>query len=127
MKVAPVSADLLVKLAIAGAVGLAIYYALKKAGDGLSAVSDSVGEVVDAVVTSVNPNSSENLVYKSTAAVGSMLVTDPNGPGKNADGSWSLGGWFYDITHPEAVQKIKALTADTYATPSPGHTAYWKS
>lgn len=50
----------------------------------------------------VNPASPDNLVYQGVNAVGGGLVTDPAGPGKNADGSWSLGGFLYDWTHPDA-------------------------
>lgn len=51
----------------------------------------------------INPLSSENAAYASVSAVGGALVTEPDGPGKNADGSWSLGGWVYDVLHGDKV------------------------
>lgn len=51
----------------------------------------------------INPLSPENAAYASITAVGGALVTEPDGPGKNADGSWSLGGWWYDVLHGDQV------------------------
>jgi hypothetical protein len=111
MKVAPVSADLLVKLALGVVVIGAVVYGLKKAKDVLGAVD----------LSAVDPTSRDNVAYQTANQIGGSLVTAPDGNGKNADGSWSLGGWIYDVTHPSTVAAIKEMT-------TPGsHAAYWKS
>lgn len=103
MKVSPVSADLLVKLAlIAAAIGLAVYVVRRST----SAVSDAVGTVFDAaagvadsIIVGVNPTNPDNWVNQGVTSIGGAIVSD-TGPGKNADGSWTVGGWLYDVTHP---------------------------
>lgn len=92
MKIAPVSGDLLVKVGVGVAVlGLAAYllYRAKRA----------VGEALPYI----NPIDRDNVAYTGVNAVGGVLVTDPAGPGKNADGSWSLGAWAYDVLHGDQV------------------------
>lgn len=100
MKVAPVSADLLVKLALGAAVLGGLYYLVQAARgqitDAAAAAADWAANVAS---TGLNPVSDQNYAYRATNAVGGSLVTDPAGPGKNADGSWSFGGWLYDVTH----------------------------
>jgi len=54
---------------------------------------------LDAAGRAINPTSPDNLAYRGVNAIGAA-VTDPDGPGRNADGSWTLGGWLYDVTHP---------------------------
>jgi hypothetical protein len=70
---------------------------LRKAGSFAS-------QAVDATLTAINPLNPDNLAYSGVNAVGGALVTDPAGPGKNADGSWTLGGWIYDVTHSNPMQ-----------------------
>lgn len=72
----------------------AVYLATRAA----RAAVDAAGTVGQAI-NPVNPN---NVFYGGVNAVGGALVTEPDGPGKNADGSWTLGGWIFDITHPNA-------------------------
>lgn len=99
MKIQPISADMLIKLglgvAVLGAIGLALW---------------KIKSAVPAVVEAINPADPNNLINRGVGAVGGAIVSDPTGPGKNADGSWSLGGWLYDVTHPEEVAAIKALS-----------------
>lgn len=106
MKVAPVSADLLIKLAIGVAAAGAAWYAWSKlrgaAGEALGAVADSAGQVFDAVIEGTNPVNPGNLVNSTVTKIGSAVVSD-TGPGRNADGSWTLGGSIYDMTHADAV------------------------
>ena len=45
----------------------------------------------------LNPASSENVAYQGVNAVGSEL---------SGDDSWTLGGWFYDLTHPHEKYKL---------------------
>ena len=123
---APISSDLLVKLALgAAALGL-VYSGYRKITGAAGAVGASISSAVDTaanvVSTSLNPASTENLVYRGINSAGGSLVSDPAGPGKNADGSWSLGRWLYDITHDDPL-----AASSPPLTPSQGHTAYWKS
>ncbi len=104
MKLAPVSTDLLIKLAlVAGGIALAVYWVRRST----NAVSDAVGsaaaaisDTVDSVIVGVNPANPSNWVNQAVTAGGGALVS-ATGPGRNADGSWTVGGWLYDITHPD--------------------------
>ncbi|MES2483788.1 MAG: hypothetical protein V4609_17525 [Pseudomonadota bacterium] len=101
MKVAPVSADLLLKLALGAALIAALVYVARRVS---SAASDAAGQaysaVAETVSTTLNPASDQNFVYTGVNALGHAVATeDPAGPGRNADGSWTLGGWIYDVTH----------------------------
>lgn len=131
MKTTPVSADLLIKLALGAAVIGVLYYAAKRATDGAAAVGGWVADAASSVGTALNPTSDQNIAYTGINAVGGAIVSDPQGPGKNADGSWTLGGFLYDITHPGVFDAVKAATAPTVPLPiesGGGHTdAYWKS
>lgn len=106
MKFAPISADLLLKLAlIAGGIGLAVYLVRRASGAVSGAVDTVVAgaqQVADAVITGVNPTNPQNWAYSGSNAVGAAVVSD-TGPGRNADGSWTVGGWLYDVTHPDPV------------------------
>lgn len=95
MKIAPPSADLLIKLALA-AVGVGVVvYAVRK----LASVAGGAYEAVADATKYVNPTSPDNVAYQTVNAVGGAVVSNPAGPGKNADGSWTFGGWIYDVTH----------------------------
>lgn len=48
----------------------------------------------------INPTNHDNIFASGVNAVGGAIVSDPEGAGKNADGSWTLGGWVYDVMHP---------------------------
>lgn len=90
MKVAPVSGDLLVKLAlVAAALGVA-WWAVRRTA---AALPDMPG------MPNIVPWDDGNVAYAGVNRIGGAMVTDPAGPGKNADGSWTLGGWIYDVTH----------------------------
>lgn len=133
MKVSPVSADLLIKLALVAAGAGLVYFAWRKLSNAVSGPLDSLsnaatqafaeaGIVADAVITGVNPASSENIVNRGVTAIGDSIVS-PDGYGRNADGSWTLGGWFYDITH-DTRERDNMNTLP----PVQGHqSAYWKS
>ena len=108
MKFAPVSADLLIKLAlVAAGIGLAVYLVRRTTGAVSGAVDHalaSAGEVVDSVIVGVNPNDPGNWVNRGVSAAGSSIVSQ-TGPGRNADGSWTVGGWLYDITHGDPLAR----------------------
>ena len=106
MKIGPVSGDLVVKLALlAGGAALA-YLAWRKltqgardAGQAVAELAASAGEVVDSVIVGVNPANPENWANRGVTAAGSYIVS-PEGPGRNADGSWTLGGAIFDLLNP---------------------------
>lgn len=120
MKFAPVSADLLIKLAlIAGAVGLAVYVVRRSQAAVSGAVDqlvDQAGAVADAVIVGMNPHDPGNWVNQGVSKVGGALVSH-EGPGRNGDGSWTVGAWLYDLTHADPVKtlfdpKTEELAAD---------------
>ena len=98
MKVASVSADLLIKLALVALAAGLVIYGLRRAS---AAVADLVSKIPD-LPEAYNPASSNNVVYGGVNSVGGALVSDA-GPGRNADGSWNLGAFLYDISHPDPV------------------------
>lgn len=103
MKISPVSGDMAIKLGLV-AVGLGLAWAAWRkvsgvAGDALTAVGDSVASVADSVGTGINPANPMNIVNRTVSGIGGAVVSD-TGPGKNADGSWTVGGWLYDVAHP---------------------------
>lgn len=92
MKTPPISGDLIVKIGLGVAVlgGLAmLVYTIK------SQASAMAGQLA----TSLDPTNPENVAYSTVNTWGSSMVASPTGPGRNADGSWTLGGWIYDVTH----------------------------
>lgn len=89
-------------LLIAGGL-LAVAYIVKKAG---GAAADAAAQVADAV----NPLNHDNVFASTVNKVGGALVTDPNGPGKNADGSWTLGGWLHDVLNPDTARAVAEVS-----------------
>lgn len=118
MKIAPVSADLLIKAALVLAAAGAIWYGLRQVKAVGGAALESLGEVADQVVTGINPASPDNFVNRAVEAVGGSIVSD-TGPGRNADGSWTVGGWLYDVTHRNPLEVVPPVPQV--------HSAYWKS
>lgn len=62
----------------------------------------SLGAHIPDLPEAYNPASVDNVVYGGANAVGGALVSD-TGPGRNADGSWSLGAFVYDVFHDDPV------------------------
>lgn len=98
MSASPVSLSATGVLAVVGigAAALLVWKGpalLKKAGD------------------AINPLNHDNAIATGVNAVGGALVTDPAGAGKNADGSWSLGGWAYDVLHGGPVDGTSVAPA----------------
>lgn len=131
MKVAAVSADLLIKLAlVAGGIGLA-WYALGRLQTGLAAAAKGAGQAVtqvaDAVIVGVSPSNPENIVNRGFTGLGDLIVSD-TGPGRNANGSWTFGGFVYDVLHKDPLQVTSApklpasltLEPDYYDVPTLG-------
>lgn len=95
MRVSAVSGDLLVKLGLSAVVL-----------GGVAWVIWRNRELLD----KINPASRENVAYQTANQVGGALVTNPDGPGKNADGSWSLGGFIFDILNPGTVDAVRSMS-----------------
>jgi hypothetical protein len=112
MKTTPISGDMLVKLGIAAAAVGAVYFAWRKvsgaAGDAIDGIGQAASAAGGAILTGINPGNADNLVNKTVTAIGSAVVTSPDGAGKNADGSWTVGGWLFDVTHPGWQTAINA-------------------
>jgi hypothetical protein len=67
-----------------------------------------------AAANAMNPVNPNNVFATAVNSIGGVLVSDPQGNGKNADGSWTLGGWLYDVTHGGGAQSAAAAaTAPT--------------
>lgn len=103
MKIAAISGDMAIKLALGVAVlGVAAYVAYKAK----NAASDAAAWASD----HLDPTSANNVAYSTVNAWGGAVVSDPNGPGKNADGSWSLGGYLFDVFNPDTAAAVRAVT-----------------
>lgn len=86
---------MLIKLTlIAAAVG-GIWYVGKRVSGAASAVWDPLSNAVVNAAPYVTPWNPENIVNQGVTAVGNAVVS-PTGAGRNADGSWTFGGWLYD-------------------------------
>ncbi len=58
-----------------------------------------------AIAAALDPTSPANLAYEGANAVGSVL-TD------TTDGSFTLGGWLYELTHPNAPRADAPVALD---------------
>jgi hypothetical protein len=96
MNAAPVSLSATGVLAVVAVAAVGVLF--WKSGD----IAKAAGGVLSDAANAVNPANHDNVFATGVNDVGGAVVTDPAGPGKNADGSWSLGGWIFDVTHPSA-------------------------
>lgn len=67
----------------------------------------------------VNPLSRDNAAYSGVNALGNAIYTDPDAPGKNADGSWSLGGAIFDWLNPGTAAAVRAMSGPAQAADYP--------
>lgn len=110
MKIEPISADLLLKLAlIAGGLGLA-WYAIKQARqaatDTLKGAGQAVGAVADAAAVGFNPTNGQNYINRAVSSVGAAATGSSN---------FSLGSWLYDLTHKDPFMDTPpSVTPDSY-------------
>lgn len=117
MKAAPVSTDLLIKLAIGAAALGAVYYAYRQASNGISSIGDSISTtlknaaqaVIDApglaydatvaklpdVVASVNPADEQNLIYRASNA----MLDWTGSLGASNSPNQTVGTRLYDMLH----------------------------
>lgn len=94
MKMAPVSADLVIKLALAGGVLLAVWYLLSKASGVASGAATAVGNALN----TVNPLNNDNVIYQTANTVTGGTPDLP------------LGVRIYNFFHPdEALQNQPAI------------------
>lgn len=81
--------------------GFLLYRASQAAGAAAGAVADAVGTAAQAV----NPFNNDNIFASGVNAAGGAVMSQGGATvaGMNADGSWSLGGYLYDMTHRDAM------------------------
>ena len=81
--------------------GFVLWRASKAAGEAAGAVVDAVGTAAQ-YVKPLNP---DNIFAGGVNAAGGSVMSQggPTTAGMNADGSWTLGGYIYDMTHRDAI------------------------
>lgn len=60
----------------------------------------------------LDPTNPENVAYGTVNTWGGAIV-EPDGAGRNADGSWTLGGWLYDTFNPSKAAAVRDITKAT--------------
>lgn len=112
-----VTADNVKAVGIGAGLLLAAYVGYKAYTKGAQAVTD--------VAQAVNPLNHDNIFAGAVNAVGEA-VSEPDSAGMNADGSWSLGGWIFDVTHPDTAQAVKDISKPVSTTTgsAPGEAHY---
>lgn len=99
MKVTGTHVTLLLGIAAVGAA----YFVGKRAADAAGRAGEGLFNALEYGVQQITPWNHDNVFASTVNKVGGALVTDPQGPGKNADGSWTLGAFAYDVTAPVGV------------------------
>lgn len=59
---------------------------------------------VNETLNAVNPVSDDNLAYRGVNAIGGVLTQDEE---------FNLGRWLWEITNPEAAERLRAARAGT--------------
>lgn len=108
------SVVMLAGIAVAGLLAWTVY---KKAG----AVVDKVSAGAAAAANYVNPWNQENVFAQGVNGLGGAVVSD-TGAGRNADGSWTLGGWAFDTFNPEISAKVAQVNQPVFTG---GATGRW--
>lgn len=88
MKVAPVSADLLIKLALAGVAVGAIYYIVQAARGQVTSGLAAAQEWAANVAAGLNPTSDQNYAYRAASAAASALTGRDDTAGTAAAGAF---------------------------------------
>lgn len=107
MRMAPLSADLVLKLSLLAGAGLVAWLLLERARAALPTLPD--WQLPEVSWELANPASDKNLVYQATSGVVSAAVGHPE----------TLGGWVYDLTHadPMAPKPASDTVDDPYDIP----------
>lgn len=103
--------DAVKSVLLLSAVGAAAYLAWRAYSTGagaLGSVGSAIGNAAGTVGGWVNPAADTNLAYRGVNAVGGALA-GPTGAGANADGSWSLGGYLFDVFNPDIAAARDAV------------------
>lgn len=93
MKVAPVSGDLLVKLGLFAVAGLGVWLMLQQVRASLPTLPSWDFDMPTPTWQWGNPASDQNLIYQGTSGIVSAVI------GRDE----TLGGWLYDLTHPDPM------------------------
>ena len=104
MKVAPVSADLLIKLALGAVVLGGVWYAYRQTRaslDNLSQSASSAAAWVGDAAQFFNPASDQNVIYGGVNTLGAKVTGDT---------SFSLGSWIYDLVNDDPLAPPKKTT-----------------
>lgn len=113
MKISPPSGDMLIKLGIGVALFAGLGMVVWTIKSKTSAAATQANAYIDTALNAVNPTSQDNLAYASVNGIFSAAIPtrakDNNMDGMNADGSWTLGGWLYDYTHPAIAWNVRNL------------------
>lgn len=91
-------------LAVAAGVGVVVLGVL------LWKVGGKAGQLAQATAQALNPVNPDNAAASAVNAVGGALATEPDSPGKSADGNWRLGAWVFDVLHPDTTAAVNATT-----------------
>lgn len=100
---------MLAGVAAAAMIAWKIYSSAKGTADSIGSAAAYVAEQASAAAETVghwvNPADDQNLAYSSISTVGGAVMSQggPNVAGMNADGSWNLGAYAYDMTHRDAI------------------------
>lgn len=94
-------------LALAGVAGLVVYLGARKVG---------------AVAQAVNPLNHDNVFAQAMNDWGATIYTAPEDPGVNGDGSWSLGGWIFDVMNPDTARAVRDVSKPVFTG---GATGSW--
>ena len=84
------SADLLIKIGLGVAAIVAVLYLARRVGG-------AAAQAANAIVPSINPADSRNIVNRAVAGVGAAIT---------GDSDFTLGGWIYDITHTNPMRQV---------------------
>jgi hypothetical protein len=92
------------------ALGLALFAGLGMVVWTIKSKASAAAGAVSGALDAVNPTSTDNIVYSAANGVYETVLPSTAENGRNADGSWTIGGWIYDVTHPGTAANVRAVT-----------------
>lgn len=113
MKITAISGDMALK---AGIGLVALFLAWRVYQGAKQAAADAAASIYDAgtyVVDKLDPTNPNNVAYQTVnAGAGEIVggIAGPTGPGMNADGTWTLGGYLYDIFNPVQAYAVRNIS-----------------